>query len=101
MIRHILMWKLDDSYTAEEKKKFIEKFSSRLLALNGKIEQLKSISVHENAAQAPSANYDMLLDTSFNSIEDLKSYAVHPEHVEVVEWSKPYKKERSCVDYEY
>ena len=101
MIKHIVMWKLDEKYTEAEKQKFINEFSEQLLQLNGKIDQLKSILVSSNSSQAPSSNYDLVLDTSFNSIEDLNLYANHPEHIKVVEFSKPFKKLRSCVDYEY
>ena len=95
------MWKLDESYSTEEKKQFINKFSEQLLQLNGKIDQLKSISLHSNSPEAPASNYDLLLDTSFESIEDLEIYANHPEHIAVLGFSKSYKKERSCVDFEY
>ena len=100
MIRHIVMWKLDDSYSQEEKTNFVNAFSEKLRSLDGKIPQLKSISTHINAPGTPTSNYDLLLDTSFNSIADLETYATHPDHVAVVEFSKSHKKERSCVDYE-
>lgn len=95
------MWKFDESYSTEEIKKFTNEFSERLLQLKGKIDQLKTISVHSNLPEAPSSNYDLMLDTSFDSIEDLNTYANHPDHVAVVEFSKPFRKVRSCVDFEY
>lgn len=101
MIRHLVMWKLDESYTEFEKHSFIQDFSSRLLALKAKIPQIKSISVHINSKLAPETNCDLLLDSSFNSIDDLKTYSNHPEHLAVVEFSKPVKKQRSCIDYEF
>lgn len=95
------MWKLDESYTNEEKNNFIHEFSSKLLSLDGKITELKAISVNSNSSEAPAANYDLVLDTTFDSISGLKAYAIHPEHVQVVEFAKQYKMQRSCVDYEF
>lgn len=101
MIRHIVMWKLDENYSSMEKSNFIKAFSSKLLALDGKIEELRSISTHTNSSKAPETNYELMLDTSFDSIEDLKKYSTHPEHLTVVTFAKQFKLQRSCVDYEY
>jgi hypothetical protein len=100
MLKHIIMWKLDKSYSHTEKLIFIKEFSQRLLQLRGRIPQLKSISVHTNSAEASDSNYDLLLDTSFENIDDLNAYASHPDHLAVAEYSKKFKKTRSCVDYE-
>lgn len=95
------MWKLDERYSSTEKSNFMKAFSSKLLALDGKIEELRSISVHRNSAKASETNYELMLDTSFDSIEDLKKYAIHPEHLTVVAFLKQFKLQRSCVDFEY
>ncbi len=95
------MWKVDSNINNEEKTNHLNSFREKLLQLEGKITELKSISVYLNATEAASSNYDIMLDTTFNSLEDLKSYAVHPEHLKVVEFAKSVKKERACVDYEF
>ena len=42
-----------------------------------------------------------MLDSTFESEEALKGYAVHPEHVAVADNKvRPYTKIRSCLDYE-
>lgn len=93
------MWKVDESYSSSEKQEFIDTFTSKLNDLDGKIDELKSISVHSNSAEAPDTNYDLLLDTTFDSIADLQAYAVHPTHMKVVEYAKQFKLQRSCVDF--
>jgi hypothetical protein len=100
MIKHIVMWKLDEQYSPEEKKILVNEFRQRLLQLEGNIAELKEISVRLNTEQADKTNFDMLLDTTFNTIEDLNSYAIHPEHLKVVEFAGTFKKVRSCIDYE-
>jgi hypothetical protein len=42
-----------------------------------------------------------MLDSTFESEEALKGYAVHPLHVEVADtYVRPYTKNRSCIDFE-
>lgn len=42
-----------------------------------------------------------MLDTTFDSVESLKGYAVHPKHVAVADSEvRPYTAVRSCMDYE-
>lgn len=101
MIKHIVMWKLDDGYSAKEKEKITEEFKQRLIQLDGKIPQLQKVAVHLNSEEADKSNFDILLDTLFYSIEDLNAYAIHPEHLKVVEFASTFKKVRSCIDYEF
>ena len=46
------------------------------------------------------ASKDMVLYSEFQSMDDLKAYAGHPEHLKVVEFVKPLVCERHVVDYE-
>ena len=49
----------------------------------------------------PSSTADVMLDTTFDDVESLKAYAVHPKHVEVADSKvRPYTAIRSCMDYE-
>ena len=42
-----------------------------------------------------------MLDSTLESAEALKGYAVHPAHVAVANGKvRPYVKVRSCIDYE-
>lgn len=101
MIKHLVSWKLDDSYSESEKETVKKEVKFRLLGLEGQIEGLKKIQVFFNSPEAPAANYDILLDTEFESIDGLNAYQVHPKHVEVVQFVKTLKLQRSCIDYEF
>ncbi|MBQ1609177.1 MAG: Dabb family protein, partial [Lachnospiraceae bacterium] len=47
------------------------------------------------------SNADLMLDSTFESFEALKGYAVHPDHVAVADGAvRPYTKLRSCLDFE-
>ena len=100
MIRHIVMWKLDTSYEEDEKLKLLKEIQVQLMALKSKIEELKSINVYANSKKAPQANYDVMLDTTFDSFKDLDKYQKHPDHVEVGKFLKTLKINRSAIDFE-
>lgn len=93
------MWKLDDCYSTTEKLEKSRVLGEMLLSLSGKIEEIKSISVYYNDENAVNSNYDLVLNSSFNSLEDLQAYGTHPEHQKVAEYSKTIKKSRACIDY--
>ncbi len=101
MIRHIVMWKLDAAYSIQEKSNLLKEFTAKLDSLFGKIQELKSISTHLNSEQANQSNYDLMLETAFDTIEGLNAYQTHPEHLKVVEFVKTLKTQRACIDYEY
>ena len=49
----------------------------------------------------PTSNADVMLDTTLESFEALKGYAMHPAHVAVADGKvRPYTKTRVCLDYE-
>lgn len=95
------MWKLDATYTAGEKKEILKTFGETLVQLKGKIDELKSIQVNFNSLDAPELNFDIILDTTFDSISALNAYQVHPEHIKVGQYVKSLKAQRSCIDYEF
>ena len=57
------------------------------------------ITVHIKGLE--SSNADLMLDSTFESVEALKGYAVHPDHVAVADGKvRPYTAIRSCLDFE-
>lgn len=99
MVKHIILWTLNDDLSAEEKTAVKEKAKINLEALKGKIDGLCEIKV--NIAPLSSSNCDMMLDSSFNSADALKAYASHPDHVFVADtFVRPYTAKRTCFDFE-
>lgn len=99
MINHIVLFKLKETFSADEKSQIIEELKTKLLALKGKISELKDIEVGGNF-ELPSKSYDIALITKFDNVEDLNVYAVHPEHLKVVERIKATTCNRAAVDFE-
>ena len=99
MINHIVLFKLRD-YPKEEKEKIVGELRNLLEELNEKIDEVKYIEVGTNY-EMEAKSYDIALISHFESLEDLDSYRVHPEHLKVVERIKETTTERAAVDYRF
>lgn len=97
MVKHIILWTLKDDVKNDEKVKLGIK--DGLEGLIGKIPGLVDIKVQTE--KLPSSNADVMLDSTFESEEALKSYAVHTLHVDIADTKvRPYTASRSCLDFE-
>jgi len=94
LIVHIVMFKFKN----ENKEMNILKTKEMLNALESKIDELISLEVGINFDTAERA-YDLSLYSKFKTKEDLNSYAVHPEHIKVVEFIKTVVEGSKVVDY--
>lgn len=100
MIKHLVCWKIKEYAEGLEKKEILEKMKIELLSLKSKLPMLKSLEVGINSADADKGNFDIVLETKFNSISDLNDYQVHPEHKKVADFIGKVRESRACVDYE-
>ncbi len=99
MVKHVILWQLDEKLTVQEKETIKTEIKQGLEGLLGKIPGL--LEIHVNKDGLSSSNADLMLDCTFENEEALKGYAVHPEHVKVADGKvRPYTKTRVCLDYE-
>ena len=77
-------------------KKAIE-FLTKLAALDGVIPQFKKCEVARNIGKD---NYDAVLVSEFETMDDLNAYKVDPRHVAVSDICKSIRADRVAVDYE-
>ena len=99
MIKHVILWQLKDGYSDIEKETILKNAKTALEGLLGKIEGLEYIKL--NIVPLPSSNCDMMLDSAFTSIDALKAYQVHPDHVYAADnFIRPFTKSRLCLDFE-
>ena len=99
MVKHIILWQLRDDIPEEEKEVIRQGIKEGLEGLVGVVPGL--ISVHVQAERLPSSNADVMLDSTLESAELLKQYAVHPAHVAVADTKvRPFTKSRTCIDFE-
>lgn len=99
MIKHVILWKIKEEIKAEEKEQIKAGIKVGLEGLKDKVPGIVEIKV--NTKGLASSNADVMLDSTFESEEALKNYAVHPEHVKVADNNvRPYMEVRMCMDYE-
>ncbi len=100
MVKHIILWKLRDDLSNEEKQRVKKDIKAGLEGLAGRIPGLLSIVVNVDG-RLETSNADVMLDSTFTDEAALKAYAVHPEHVAVADGKvRPYTCLRTCLDYE-
>ena len=97
MLKHVVLFKFKESLDESTKKSRSQEIKTSLEGLLGKIEALKKIEVGLNCNSEE--KYDLALLTEFESMEGLKTYASHPEHLKVLAKIKEILEERACVDY--
>lgn len=98
MVKHLILWKLKDELTWQEKQEIKEGIKAGLEGLQGKIPGLVEIKVQMDGLA--SSNADLMLDSTFADEESLKGYSVHPAHVEVANTKvRPYTQTRLCLDF--
>ncbi|TCT14675.1 stress responsive alpha/beta barrel protein [Natranaerovirga pectinivora] len=96
MIKHIVMFKFKE----EDKVEHLIKAKEMLEALKDRIDVIKFIEVKFNSQLADENNFDLILDSEFESMEDLNAYQVHEDHQEVVTFIRGVVEGRACIDYE-
>ncbi len=94
MVVHIVMFKFKD----KNKEQNILKTAEKLNALVDLVPSLNSMEVGIDFNKTQRA-FDMSIYTTFNTQEDLKKYATHPAHLNVVNFIKEVTYESKVVDY--
>ncbi|MCK9155737.1 MAG: Dabb family protein [Paludibacteraceae bacterium] len=97
MVKHIVLFKLKEFASEDEKARKLHQIQLGLLNLKSIIKELQTIEVGLN--KNPKEQYDIALTTTHLTMEDLHAYAVHPEHLAVSKIIREVLESRSCVDY--
>lgn len=93
MITHIVMWKFKPG-TEEQ----MHQFLNGLQALDGVVPQIRGMKVRVSCNK--SNEYDAVLWSQFDSLEDLEAYKVDPRHVAVSQLCKSIRETRAAIDFE-
>jgi len=92
MIKHIVLFKVND-------KSKIDKAKELILGLKKDIPEIIDIEVFTDIGYDESAS-DFGLITTFKNVDDLDIYAKHPKHLEVIKFIKTIATQRNAIDYE-
>ncbi len=100
MVKHIILWKLRSELTDAEKREKALAIKQGLESLKGQVPGLLDIRVQIDG-RLETSNADIMLDSTLDSFDSLKGYAVHPAHVAVANGVvRPNTELRTCLDYE-
>lgn len=84
MIKHMIIWELNDSFTPAEKVELAGRMKTSLEGLKNVIEGI--VDIHVYTELLPSSNGDVMLDSTFVDDDALKAYQVNPYHVEIAKF---------------
>ena len=82
MVKHIVLFKLKETLSEEEKKDVMVRFKAAIEALPEKIDFIRQVFVGLNCN--PAEKWDICLESTFDTLEDVKAYSVHPDHVAAI-----------------
>lgn len=99
MVKHIVLFKLKESLSAEENHEITERFKEAIEALPSTITFIRKVFVGANLN--PDEKWDICLESEFDTLADVKAYAAHPAHVAAAGLLKEVKADRACCDYEF
>lgn len=101
MVRHIVLFKLADEAEGRSKAENALIIKERLEELKNTIPVIRKIEVKINLSEASADNHDVILESEFDTLEDVRTYTVHPEHIKVGEFIAKVRTSRAAIDYEF
>lgn len=99
MVKHIVLFKLKEELSAEKRWEVMNSFKNAIEALPASIGFIKHVEVGLN--MNPAEQWDIALNSDFETMDEVRAYAAHPDHVAAASILGPYKESRACVDYVY
>ena len=99
MIRHVVMWKFKEIGEGKTKKENMEWVREHLYALMPIIPEIQRMEVGFDLTGSE-MSMDLMLLTEFDSVETLKIYANHPEHLKVSSYLRKVIENRVVLDCE-
>jgi hypothetical protein len=98
MIRHIVLFKIKDFSSESEKNQAIQNVLDTFRSLIGQIPQIRQYRVEPDCVHGTSS-YDIIIDSAFDHIEDLKAYQAHPAHLDALNLNKQWSECKVAGDY--
>ncbi|MBN2681263.1 MAG: Dabb family protein [Bacteroidales bacterium] len=98
MIRHIVMFRMKEEYSEEDKRKYAFQIKDKLDTLPALISCIKKMEVGVDILRSD-RSYDVVLTADFENMEDLNEYTINPHHVEAVQLVRQHRDLIAVVDY--
>ena len=97
MIQHIVMWKFAEVAEGKTRAENMNWVETRLKALVPIIPEIKKLEIGADIG-GTDMSYDMVLIMEFESMEDLHTYKIHPEHQKISQYVKKIRIARATVN---
>ena len=98
MVRHVVMWTFLEHVPQEEWQKNGQELKEAIEALKDIIPGVQHLKVE--IVPIGTSTHHILLDSTFESLEALNQYQVHPAHVSVAQRLRQVAGNRACFDYD-
>lgn len=98
MVKHIVLFKLKNDIPEETRRTAALRFKEAIEALPTKIDVIRNIEVGLNIN--PGETWTIALYSEFDTLDDVRAYATHPDHVAAGKLLAEVRESRACVDYE-
>ena len=99
MIKHIVLWRLNETAYGNNKRTNAHILKEKLLAMKSKVDGLLKIEVGFDFSKEKDS-CDVVLYSEFENKEALHQYQNHQDHQEIKKWINDVRYERRVVDYE-
>jgi hypothetical protein len=100
MVRHIVLWKFLEQADGRNRAGNLRKTQMMLLGLKEKILEIKSLEVGI-VIPTTDQSYDLALDSTFESLEDLQAYQRHAAHLQVANFLRKVQSGKAVEDFEF
>ncbi len=98
MLKHIVMWKLKEEAEGLTKAGNAAWMKENLERLTGIVPELRSLEVGI-PLNPEESGFDAILVSTFEDLDALERYKIHPEHVKISNYCKKIRLNRVAVDY--
>lgn len=99
MIRHIVAWRFKENGEGKTKAENMAIVRDSLYALLPIIPEIKKMDIGMDISHTD-MSMDLVLITEFESVETMKLYANHPEHLKVSSYVRKVIETRAVIDCE-
>lgn len=98
MVKHIVMWNFNADMSLEDKKAAGLKMKELLEPIKNLVPGTVDIKVVINELE--SSNREIALIGTYETVDALKAYQIHPAHVEAGKYVRSVTCDRACLDFE-
>lgn len=97
-LKHVVMWKFADEAEGNSKEYNMRYVRESLSALMGVVPELLDMELHRDCLHGD-GSFDMVLICTFEDMDAMQAYQVHPNHMAVRSFIRKVITSRSTVDY--